>query len=536
VINLPYFIGNSFQNPDATITRTISLYDNQILDNVLTFTKKFNVHNLTVMAGTSFKNEGFQLLSAQAKNFPTDMEQSWYINQSLNVMADAVSDGGGRQYGMSYFSRLAYNYDEKYLFYATIRADGSNKYQQTWGYFPTVGIGWVLSEENFLKGNENVPFLKLRASWGQLGNDRIQASDGAFTTGVVTTTLGGLLYSGTVVNSTFSSLKWELTEETNVGITAKLLKDRLSADFDYYVRDTKNAAIPVIVPGTGQYFLKPVGVIRNSGIELALNWSDKINNKIGYTLGGNISTLKNEAKDLYGQEYLDGGSAEFRQRTYVGESLMAFYGREVAGVYQNQAEIDADPVAVANGLVPGDFKYKDQNGDGEINDGDRVILGSYFPNFMYGFNMSVNYLNFDFSASLYGQMGNKILNRKRGEVIWTADGNMDADLATNRWHGDGTSDIYPSSSGLRRGWNQKMSDYFVEDGSFFRVQNLQLGYTIKNSKWLGGEFPETRIAFTADRPISLFSYNGFTPEVANGIDSQTYPVPATYTISLNIRF
>jgi len=536
VVNLPYFIGNSFQNPDATITRTISLYDNQILDNVLTFTKNFDVHNVTVMAGTSFKNEGYQQLSAQAKNFPTDMEQSWYINQSLNVLADAVTDNGGRQYGMSYFSRLAYNYDDRYLFYATVRADGSNKYQQTWGYFPTVGIGWVLSEENFLKGNENIPYLKLRASWGQLGNDRIQASDGAFTTGVVSTTLGGILYSGTIVNSTFSSLKWELTEETNAGLTAKLLKDRLSADFDYYIRDTKNAAIPVIVPGTGQYFLKPVGIIRNSGIELALNWSDKLYNKIGYTVGGNISTLKNQAKDLYGQEYLDGGSAEFRQRTYVGEPLMAFYGREVAGVYQNQAEIDADPVALANGLVPGDFKYKDQNGDGLINDGDRVILGSYFPNFMYGFNMAVTYLNFDFSASLYGQMGNKILNRKRGEVIWTADGNMDADLATNRWHGDGTSDIYPSSAGLRRGWNQKMSDYFVEDGSFFRIQNLQVGYTIKNNKWLGSAFSETRIAFTADRPLSLFSYNGFTPEVANGIDSQTYPVPATYTVSVNIKF
>ena len=240
--------------------------------------------------------------------------------------------------------------------------------------------------------------------------------------------------------------------------------------------------------------------------------------------------------DLYGQSYIDGGSAEFRQRTYVGEPLMAFYGREVEGVYQNQAEIEADPFAVANGLVPGDFKYKDQNSDGIIDDDDRVILGSYLPNLMYGGNINVTYMNFDFSVNIYGQAGNKILNRKRGEIIWTADGNMDADLATNRWHGEGTSNIYPSSSGLRRGWNQKMSDYFVEDGSFFRIQNMQLGYTIQNSKWLGKQFPVTRIAFTADRPLSVFSYNGFTPEIANGIDSQTYPVPAVYTVSLNVRF
>lgn len=536
VVNLPWFIGNSFQNPDATITRTYSIYNNKIWDNVLTYNKSINNHTFVVMAGSSFKDEGFQKLSAQGKNFPTDQEQSWYLNQSLNIPAEAVWDDGLRQYGMSYFGRVSYNFSDKYLLYGTLRADGSNKYQQKWGYFPTVGAGWVISEEGFLKGNDYIQFLKLRASWGQLGNDRIQASDGAFTTNVVTTTLGGIVYSGTVVNNTYSTLKWELTEETNIGFSSKLLRDKLSVEFDYFIRDTKNAAIPVIIPGQGGSVLKPVGVIRNSGIELALNWSNTVNNKLSYSVGANISTLKNEAMDLYGQTYIDGGSAEFRQRTYLGEPLMAFYGREVAGVYQNQAEIDADPVAVANGLVPGDFKYKDQNSDGKIDDDDRVILGSYFPNFMYGGNISITYGSFDFSTSVYGQMGNKILNRKRGELIWTPDGNLDADLAINRWHGEGTSNEYPSSAGLRKGWNQKMSDYFVEDGSFFRIQNVQLGYTLRNSKWLNGQFPEARIYFTAERPLTLFQYNGFTPEVANGWDSQTYPVAAVYTIGLNVKF
>jgi hypothetical protein len=208
----------------------------------------------------------------------------------------------------------------------------------------------------------------------------------------------------------------------------------------------------------------------------------------------------------------------------------------VAGVYQNQAEIDADPVAIANGLVPGDFKYVDQNHDGKIDDDDRVILGSYFPKFMYGANINLKWMNFDLSVSVYGQYGNKILNRKRGEMIWTSDGNLDADLAVNRWHGEGTSDKYPSSAGLRKGWNQKMSDYFVEDGSFFRIQNIQLGYTFKNSQWLKGNFPETRIYATAERPLTFFRYNGFTPEVANGWDTQTYPIAAIYTIGLNVKF
>jgi len=535
IVNLPWFIGNSFQNPDATIIRNLSNYADNIWDNILTFNKSIDKHSFTVMAGTSFKDEGYQFLTAQGKNFPTDMEQSWYIHQALNIPAEAVNDDGLREYGMSYFGRVAYNFDSKYLLYATYRADGSNKYQQKWGYFPTVGAAWVISQENFMENVNFLSFLKLRASWGQLGNDHIQASDGAYTTNVYNTTFGGTVYSGTVVSSTYSSLEWELTEETNFGFTAKMVNEKLSVDFDYYNRDTKNAAIPVIIPGTGGSVLKPVGTIRNAGLELALDWSNRVNEKLSYSVGANFSTLNNEAIDLYGQEYIDGGSAEFRQRTYVGEPLMAFFGREVAGVYQNQAEIDADPVALENSLEPGDFKYVDQNKDGQIDDDDRVILGSYFPSFIYGANISIRYMNFDFSTSIYGQTGNKILNRKRGEVIWTSDANMDADLATNRWHGEGTSNEYPSSKGLRKGWNQKMSDYFVEDGSFFRIQNIQLGYTI-NSTWLGGNFPETRISFTAERPLTVFKYNGFTPEVANGVDSQTYPVAAIYTIGLNIKF
>ncbi len=536
IVNLPWYLGENYQATDATITRNYSLYNNNIWDNVLTYNEDFDKHSFTLMAGTSFKDEGYQFLSAQGKNFPIGMEQSWYINQTLDIPSEGVHDNGLRQYGMSYFGRVAYNYDDKYLAYATYRADGSNKYQQKWGYFPTIGLAWVITQENFLKNNAILPYLKLRASWGQLGNDRIQASDGTFTTDVYNTSLGGILYSGTVVSSTYSSLKWELTEETNFGFTAKMIDNKLSVDFDYYNRDTKNAAIPVNIPSVGGSVLKPVGTIRNSGLELALDWSNRVSEKLSYSVGANFSTLKNEAIDLYGQKSIDGGTAEFRQRTYVGEPLMAFYGREVAGVYQNQAEIDADPVAIENGLEPGDFKYVDQNNDGLIDDDDRVILGSYFPSFIYGGNLSIYYGNFDFSLSVYGQTGNKILNRKRGEIIWTPDANMDADLATNRWHGEGTSNEYPSSAGMRKGWNQKMSDYFVEDGSFFRIQNIQLGYTIKNTTWLSGNFPETRVFFTAERPLTLFKYNGFTPEVANGVDTQSYPVAAIYTFGLNVKF
>lgn len=539
-VRLPFFASTNFQRVDASLTKNAITYSNQIWDNVLTYTDHFGEHSFTAMAGTSYRDEAYSRLSAQGLNFPTDQEQAWYINQAEEIPVTGVGDDGRREYGISYFGRISYNFTDRYLLYGTMRADGSSKYQQKWGYFPTIGAGWVISEEGFMKNVSVIDYLKLRGSWGQLGNDKIQASDGATTTTVINTAIDDVLVSGTKTSSTFSSLKWEVTEETNIGVTSRLFKNHLTVDADYYIRDTKNAAIYVKIPSIGGSVLKNVGIIRNSGFELALNWSNEISKDFSYNVGFNFSTLKNEVRDLYGQPYIDGGSAEFRQRSIVGEPLLAFFGYKVLGVYQNQAEIDNDPSAPAT-AVPGDFKYQDQQNEGEagygvINDDDRVILGSYFPNFMYGANLGINYKNFEFSANIMGQTGNKILNRKRGELIWTADGNLDADLAINRWHGEGTSNKYPSSAGLRKGWNQKMSDYFVEDGTFFRIQNIQLAYNLKGKQLSGVQIPDSRISLTAERPLTMFKYNGFNPEVANGIDTQTYPVPAVYTIGLNVKF
>ena len=188
-----------------------------------------------------------------------------------------------------------------------------------------------------------------------------------------------------------------------------------------------------------------------------------------------------------------------------------------------------------NNLQAGDLKFKDQNGDGIINDEDRVVLGSFLPKYSYGFNAGFNYRNFEFSALIQGQVGNSILNRKRGEIIFTNDTNIDAELAENLWRGEGTSNKYPSASGLRRSWNQNLSNYFVEDGSYFRLQNVQLTYSITDKEILGVKFPQTRVTLTADRPLTIFNYNGFNPEVANGIDRQVYPIPGVYTIGLNIK-
>lgn len=535
-IALPYFISDAFQRPNAAVTKRAETFSNQIWDNILTYNDIFGEHNLTVMLGQSYRDESWQMLTAQGLNFPIDQEESWYIRQAENIPVDAVDDDAVRQYGISYFGRVAYNFAGKYLLYGTMRADGSSKYQEKWGYFPTIGVGWNISEEDFMQGLNFIDFLKLRASWGQLGNDKIQASAGARTTTPIQTAIDNNLVPGTTTASTFSWLEWELTEETNVGITARLFDSKLSAEMDYYIRDTKNAAIFVNIPAIGGSVLRNVGVIRNSGFEMALNWSDAITPDFTYSIGVNISTLKNEVRDLFGQQYIDGGSAEFRQRSILGEPLLAFYGYEVIGVYQNEEQIQNDPVAVENNLAPGDFIYRDQNNDNVINDDDRVVLGSYFPSFMYGGNLGVTWRDLSLTANFTGQTGNKILNRRRGEVIWTPDLNMDADLAINRWHGEGTSNEYPSSAGRRKSWNQRLSTFLVEDGSFFRIQNVQLAYNLRDQSWFGTEMPDMRVSFTAERPLTLFRYNGFNPEVPSGVDRQTYPIPAVYTLGLNINF
>ena len=535
-VQLPYYISDAFQRGNAGITRRAETISNQIWDNVLTYTDRFDRHNLTVMLGHSYRDEAWDMLTARGLDFPIGQEQSWYIDQAENIPVDAVADNGLRQYGISYFGRISYNFNDRYLLYGTMRADGSSKYQEKWGYFPTIGLGWVMSEEDFMANTPFIDFLKLRASWGQLGNDKIQASAGARTTGTLNTAIDDQLVPGTTTGRTFSFLEWELTEETNFGISARLLNSRLSVEADYYIRDTKNAAINVNIPAIGGTVLRNVGIIRNSGFELVLNWNDRVSTDLSYSVSFNMATLKNEVRNLFGQQYIDGGSAEFRQRSILGQPLLAFYGYEVEGVYQNQQEIQSDPVAVANNLAPGDFRYRDQNGDGDINDDDRVVLGSYFPALTYGGNLGINFRNFSLNAYVMGQAGNKILNRKRGEVIWTPDLNIDADLAKNRWHGEGTSNTYPSSAGLRKGWNQRLSTYLVEDGSFFRIQNVQLSYHIRDREWLGTPIPDSRISFTAERPLTLFKYNGFNPEVPDGIDRQTYPIPAVYTLGLNINF
>ncbi len=547
-----YLVGGTQVNSKSTLKKQQDMYHSWIVDNTLTYTDSFADHGLTLLLGNSVREENFRNLWGETTGVPDGHEEYYYLGQG-NADGRTTGDGGTTYRGLSWFGRASYDFKGKYLLSATMRADGSSKYQEKWGYFPSVGVAWNLSEEDFMKGLKGVDFLKLRASWGKLGNDKIQASDGfASVTQNMSTSgiFGGNAVPGYTNLVYFSWLAWEVVNETNIGLDLRTLNNRLSLEADWYYRLTQNAVINAPLPMGAGNLLGNNGEILNTGLELAVNWNDKIGKDFSYYVGANFTTLHNEVKDLNGLAYLYGGTAEFRTISKVGGELNAYYGYDIEGVYQNASEISADPIAVENGLQPGDFKYVDQNKDGKIDDKDRVILGSYIPNFTYGFNLGFSYKNFDFSAVMQGVLGNQIVNRKRGDRRWHSELNYDADQVENRWVGEGSTNRYPSAVGSVKPWNiAKFNSFFVEDGSYFRIQNVQLAYTFPKKDFGSFKMPTIRLSLTADRPLTIFKANSFSPELTSvknedgtmpassyGFDARVYPLSSTYTFGLRIVY
>ncbi|MBL7841270.1 MAG: TonB-dependent receptor [Cyclobacteriaceae bacterium] len=542
--NVDFANNNGFTDSQNGIYKKGSTQYNQIIDNVLTYTEDFGDHNITAVAGYTFRseiNEGNYVQGANIATLDPKNEATWYIPTGT-IVSNQSGDFGSKLYGSSYFGRVSYNYDDRYLVYSTLRRDGTNKFRKgdKWGNFFTIGGGWVVTEEDFF----DVPaidYLKIRGSWGQLGNDGVASAVGQPTVDPITTAINEAEKNGFVIDNAYDLVnRWETVVETNVGFSARVLKNALSIDLDYYVRNTQDAVLTIVLPAQREIIRRNGGEIKNSGLEAALSYSGKITSDINFTVGANFTTLKNEVTNLKGQRYLDAGQAEFLQRSIVGNSINAFYGFEVEGVFQSSEQINSSGYTAQfisdNNIVPGDFHYKDQNGDGIIDANDRVVLGKILPSFMYGFNLGVTWKGFELTANFQGISGNSILNRKRGQLIFNPDANIDADLSTHLWDGEGSGNKYPSALGLRKSWNLKMSDHFVESGNYFRIQNVRLSYNIIGKELLGIKVPTTKVTFTAERPLTVFQYNGFNPEVANGVDTQTYPIPAVYTLGLNVKF
>lgn len=532
-----YTVGNNEQTINSLSKTTNWNYD-YIWDNTITSKNNWGNHNLTSMVGFSVREENYRWMRGTAQGVMNDD----YLD-SGNEETSRVYDGGSRFRGMSAFARFSYDFNYRYLLSLTMRADGSSKYQEKWGYFPSIGAGWVVSEENFASGLKDWKFdyLKVRASWGILGNDRVPSNDGFAS--IATGGLGdsgiydSVLVPGMINNSRFSYLKWEEVNETNIGIDTKLFDSRLSVEADYYLRDTKNAVVNPRAAFGNPSVLQNIGTIRNSGFEAMVSWSDNIGKDFYYSVGANITTINNEVIDLNGNPYIETGSAEFPQRHVVGHEVYSFYGWEVAGVYQNQAEIDADPIAKANGLAAGDFKYVDRNNDGVIDGNDRTLLGSPSPDFTYGINISAGYKGLNLSATFQGIQGATIFNRRRADINKHGSNNLDANLVDAIWTGEGSTNNTPSAAGMFNPWNTgRLNSFFLEDGSYFRIQNVRLSYDLPKAWMESAHIGAAQVYVNADRPYTFFSSNGFTPEVPGGIDQQVYPIPSVFTVGARVTF
>lgn len=533
-----YYVGAKQQNNVTSLTKTEKSYNNWIWDNTATYTDQWGQHEFTGMLGLSMRNEQYKMLEGTATNVPEGADVWKYISLG-NKEGALVKDDGSRFRGLSYFTRLNYNYAGKYLVMFTFRADGSSKYNDRWGYFPSVGAAWVISQESFMKDQTVFDYMKLRASWGKLGNDKIAASAGFANVDNVQGVFGlNNAIDGYVNTSNFSWLGWEVVSETNVGVNFSTLGRRLTADIDWYHRMTENAVISPKIPMQNSTLAGNYGEILNMGVDLSLNWADNIGKDFAYNIGLNASFLHNEVKSLKDNMTIIKGGKTVNK---VGEKMNSYYGFKVVGVYQTAEECAADPVAVLNNLEPGDFKYEDVNKDNVIDGNDKQILGSYVPDFNYGVNFGFTYKYFDFNVTTYGQMGGELWNRKRALRYAASNYNFDKAQYTNRWTGAGSTNEHPSAKALTKTWNVSDSNnasYFVESSDFFRIQNIALGYSFKDVKMGNYVLPGVRLSLTADRPFTTFKANSFTPELSDseGWDTEVYPLTATYTFGVQVDF
>lgn len=542
----PIYRVSANQGSDQTyLTKSMANYSNYVFNNVLTYADVKGKHRYSAMIGMEMRENNTRRMSGSVNGVPFGDEEYNYIDLGDETTAN-IDDNGSTERGLSYFSRLTYAYNDKYLLTATMRMDGTSKWGKSkLGYFPSLGAGWIMSEEKFMSKASFLDYLKLRASWGVLGNETVPATAGSRTIELDGNTnsaiFGDVSYPSLSITNTYSELDWEKIHEINLGFDSRMLDNRLFLNVDWYQRRTPNMVIDYTLPNNQGTIKTNFGGMKNSGLDLALGWSDEVRN-FRYSVNGTMSFLHNEVTDLNGQSYV---TSDWGRRHYVGQTINSFYGYDVEGIYQSQEEIDArraDGVTPLGDPVAGDFRYRDTNEDGRIDGDDRTILGSSTPDLNYGLNVNLGYKNFEFGISFYGVSGNDILNQKRRNISANQQKNVDADLLNNAWSGTGSTNEYVSSAGLvrsRNKFNDNTSDitsFSIEDGSYFKIQNIQIAYNLPKSLLDRLNITKWRLYINADNPYNFHHYNGFTPEISSGIDNEFYPIPTTYTFGMNVTF
>ena len=550
--------GKVFDVPRSSVSQNAINDNDYSFDLFGTYTKKIaNDHNVTATIGnTIFKQFGNGLF---ATGFDVPYNSWEFADIGLTRGIPDVLTNSSYIYDerrLSYFARGQYDYKGKYLFSAMIRRDASTKFGpgNKVGYFPSFTAGWIVSDEGFFGQDKIINFMKIRGSYGILGNDQIPnngyiAQLNGEATYVFDDALVNGLATGQIPNA---NLKWEQAKKFDVGLDLKLAQNKVSFVADYFIDTRTDLLIPFIpvsgingtaAPGAGAPTIN-AGTVRNSGFEFALDYKNKFSENFSMSVGYNITFLKNEVLEVNnGIGYIEGGAFGVGQlppaRMEVGKPIGYFFGYQTDGIFQNQAEVDAHPSQLALGAdaSPGDLRFVDTNGDGILNASDRTNIGDPIPAATMGFNLQMNYKSFDFAVYTFASVGNDMVRNYERNLT---DVNR-LNYVLDRWTGEGSTNANPRVTTSATA-NSTFSSYFVEDASYLRIQNLQLGYSLNPQYSEKAGITKVRVYAGVNNLYTFTKYKGFDPGASNGapigggIDYGFYPIPRTYMLGLNINF
>ena len=561
-------LSNNFNVTNETIDQDQSVGNNWTLENTLTYNLTLDNHNVSFLLGQSAEKWGFGEnvgAGGQRNIFDLGWDYAWVNNTQPTQLSERTASGSpwGRGASASYFGRAQYNYKEKYMATASLRYEGSSNFARgnRWGYFPAFSAGWVVTNESFMETvTPFMDFLKIRGSWGQNGNSsvggfqylsRYQFRDQDryfFGTDKVTPSTGAV--AGVLKNP---DITWETQQQLNIGFDARFLKSRLGVVFDYFDRETKDWLLAAPISATWGFSAPNVngGSMKNSGYELMFTWDDRIND-FNYSINLNGSYIKNEVVSIANTEkiihgnsnVLSQGTGEFF-RLQEGYPAGFFYGWKADGIFQNWDEVNAyrnsKGELIIPGAVPGDVRFVDVNGDGVIDQDDRTMIGCGWPKYKAGFSLYLGYKGFDFSVDAAGAFGFDIAKSYR-RFADSPNQNYTT-TAFQRWTGEGTSNHWPRLSGGSHPNYQQVSNIYLENGNYVKVQNITLGYDFKKL-YRQMPFGQLRAYITAQNMFTLTKYSGLDPEIGfgdgqswvSGIDLGYYPSARTYLFGVKITF
>ena len=538
-----YYYSDYDKNDKNFISRSMSRAQTMRYDNILTYNGEWGKHSLTAMVGQTTEQYNYYSIGGSGSTITNPAPNNWYLNQATEDLSEA-GDSALRTRMFSLLGRVHYSYDNRYLITLNFRADASSKFPENlWGYFPSTAIAWRISEESFLEDVDILDNLKLRFGWGQIGNDKIGSNSFTqlmFNAGptFVDYPLGvnqELVPGATVLTYVNTGGKWETTEQLNLGVDLSMWGGKLIATVDLFKRDTKDMLLSVAAPahvGNRYASTANVGTVTNKGLELTLAHYNRIG-EVGYSINGNVSFIKNELVALNGGERVYGD----RSICDKGLALWTLWGYEYEGIYRTNEEVLEHQHAQSSLTVTehaGDARYKDQNGDGLINDDDLVDIGNPFPWLTYGLNLGLDWKGLDVSIFFQGVAGNEIYNALR---LRTEGKGQEATLSTSMrdvWSITNPKGSIPNPWGSSR--NFENSSRYVESGAYLRLKDVTIGYTLPK-KWTDKmHMNRWRFYISASNLLTFTNYSGYDPEVGGGVDYGNYPQSRTIMFGTNINF